>query len=99
MRQEEKVIAIMVREHQPGYNPTEKKWFIPPDFMQNDLGDLFVGYEASARLSGLTKKYPQMFETTKLDKYVARKIKWLEMDIWFPLLPKNLQEVVRNYSR
>lgn len=86
MKQEEKVLTLMCRD--------KTHYFIPPDFMQDGLGELFVGYEASARLSGLDRKYPGLFITIKLDKYMRRKINWAKESEWYPLLPDNLKKVI-----
>lgn len=86
MKQEEKVITLMCRD--------KVTYFVPSDFMQPDLGDLFVGYEASARLSGLNGKYPKLFVNIKRDKYMARKIDWRNEAEWYPTLPDNLKKIV-----
>mgnify|MGYP007083469130 CR=1 FL=1 len=49
------------------------KWYYPPDFMQNN--HCFVGYEASARLSELAKKYPDEIESDRRGKYIYRRVR------------------------
>lgn len=48
MTQHEKILAIMRRD--------PERWYRASDFMQPNLNELFVGYEATARLSELVKK-------------------------------------------
>lgn len=64
LTQHEKIITIMAR--QPGH------WFRPADFMQPELGELFVGYEASARLSELAKQFPRAINSRQSGKYIER---------------------------
>lgn len=92
MKQHEKILHIM------GSGRKSQAWYAPPDFMDPALDDLFVGYEASARLSELASRYPDMFESTRFDKYLHRRIKWEEIDEWLPQLPKNLREIVSKYA-
>ena len=66
MTQHEKILNHMKSD------PT--RWWLPQDFMKNELGDLFVGYEASARLSELAKLYPNMIESKRQGKYMARRL-------------------------
>lgn len=87
MKQSEKVLALMV------FNRGKRIWFYPPDFMKESLGDYFVGYEASARLSELASKYPDMIESEKRGKYVYRRIKWETYDEWIHKLPNNLRSI------
>lgn len=47
----------------------EQNWFFPYDFMKPECGDYFVGYEATARISELTKSFPEMIETGREGKY------------------------------
>lgn len=82
MTQEEKIIREMLRQPQ-------KEWFYPPDFMRG--GDLFVGYEASARLSGLAKKYPRMIESRRNGKYTERRICYEAVGVWWEDIPEGLQ--------
>jgi len=63
MTQQEKIMKIMERE--------PKRWFLAKDFMQPHLGELFVGYEASARLSELTSK--GMVDTKRIGRFRAVK--------------------------
>lgn len=58
-----------------------KEWYLPQDFMRPYQGELFVGYEASARLSELGSKYKDLIESKRDGKYVARRIRWERSDI------------------
>ena len=92
MRQIEKIFALMC------YNREKREWFFPPDFMKPELGDLFVGYEASARLSDLARKYPDMIESLKRGKYMYRRIKWEKRGLWIDSLPENLRSIEARYQ-
>ncbi len=59
----------------------QKIWFYPPDFMEESLRNLFVGYEASARFSELAKEYPDLIESRRRGKYFERRLKFENMPI------------------
>lgn len=84
--QQEKVVAHMLNER------ARQEWFYPPDFMQGGM-QLFVGYEASARLSELATDYPQMVESRRRGKYIERRIRYDAVAEWWPLLPETLQGI------
>ena len=56
----------------------DQEWFLPHHFMQTTLGDHFVGYEASARLSELAKRF-KWIVSERDGKYMKRKIDWQEL--------------------
>ena len=86
--QHQKILVRMC--HKP-----DKKWWFPYDFMDGDpLGGLFVGYEASARLSELAKRYPAMVDSENAGKYVRRRLRFETIDQWLPDLPKDLRYVI-----
>ncbi len=94
LTQEEKVVTVMVQGR------TNREWFYPPDFMQEGMAHLFVGYEASARLSELAKDYPAMVETRQKGKYKERRIRYEDLNGWWEQLPENLRAIfVRNDVR
>lgn len=68
------------------------------DFQQPGLGELFVGYEATARLSEVDLDNPGLFERVKQDRFIGRRLRWEAYAEWFPRLPKDLQEVVKQYK-
>jgi len=92
VKQIEKIFALMC------FNRRKRKWWYPPHFMSESLGQFFVGYEASARLSELASKYPSMVESRKVDKYMWRRIKWEERDRWIDQLPQNLKDIEAKYD-
>lgn len=65
MTQHEKIIAVIKTD--------PLRWWLPGDFMKPELGDLFVGWEASARLSELAKM--NMLDTKQEGKFKARRLK------------------------
>lgn len=70
MTQHEKIAALMIRNKQ-------QTWFFPYDFMPPRLPmehECFVGYEATARISELADKFPEMIEKGREGKY--RKIRF-----------------------
>lgn len=87
LTQYQKILTLMVRDK-------TGKWFLPQDFMHDHLGKYFVGYEASARLSELAKKYPEMIENQHQGKYIARRLRINEIAKWLYLLPKDLRQVI-----
>lgn len=71
MTQEQKIIAWMFR------NKNNKDWWYAPDFMQQGMpSEFFVGYEASAVISRLTKDFPTLFKVDKRGKYRYIAINW-----------------------
>ena len=78
---------------------SEKTWWLPQDFMQPNLGELFVGYEASARLSELAKLYPEMIVSQRQCKFMARSLD-LNAYNWFRnKLPNDLAIIFENEHR
>lgn len=86
LTQRQKILTIMCRS-------APNDWFFPYDFMDQNMGDLFVGYEASARLSELASSYPEMVESEHAGKYIRRRLRLTELDGWFEVLPKDLRYV------
>ena len=86
MTQQEKIIITMLRGR--------REWWLPFDFMRTSDGELFVGYEASARLSELRKEYPDMIESKRDGKYVATRLRREAVAEWFNTLPKYLKQIV-----
>ena len=90
--QQQKILALMSKRQ-------DKDWFFPYDFMDPALGQqYFVGYEASARLSELAKDHPDMMESKRGGKYIKRRIRWEDMELWFGALPKDLRFVFHRYG-
>lgn len=85
--QHEKIISLFIR--MKGL----KEWFYPYDFMTDDLGDNFVGYEATARLSEVTRKFPLMFEVKNDGKYKVRRFRFEAI----PALLNSVSQDWRNF--
>lgn len=86
LTQHQKILMTMCRANQ-------KDWFLPADFMDPHLDGLFVGYEASARLSELATEYPDMIESQRDGKYIKRRLRMETMNTWLPLLAKDLRYI------
>lgn len=87
LTQYQKLLTIMCRD-------TTNKWFYPYDFMQSQLGQLFVGYKAPTRLNELEHDYPELFERQPEGKYIKRRINRSTVSQWFNGLSKDLKQVV-----
>lgn len=88
MTQYEKIFSLMVRRH------GVQEWFFPYDFMQSTLGDLFVGYEASARISEMCKKYPDLIEWKHEGKYRLIRLKFEQLPDALKALPFETKQVL-----
>lgn len=86
MTQHEKIITLMAR-----YD----RWFLISDFQKPNLGGLFVGYKASARINELEKDYPDMFLTRPNGRFVERKLNKDNINDWFYDLSPNLKRIIR----
>lgn len=75
----------------------DKQWWLPQDFMQP--GDLFVGYEASARLSEIATLYPQMVQSERAGRYMKRRIDFANGKDWWPSIPSDIQAVIKRYYK
>lgn len=74
---------------------TTGRYFYPHDFMQGNAYDgLFVGYEASARLSELAKLYPLMIQSKRDGKYIVRRIDFDKMYLWINTIPRSLKGII-----
>ncbi len=90
-----KALTIMLRDPQT-------VWWYPPDFMRGGLGDLFVGYEASARLSEMAKNWPAMIETRQhpeTPKYKQRRFRWENLANILQSVPRDLHDVIYDELR
>lgn len=77
MGQQEKILALMIKRK------NEQDWFYAPDFMKENLGELFVGYEASARMTELVKQYPHLFEVRQRGRYREIRLRFEDIDSIF----------------
>jgi hypothetical protein len=70
-------------------------WFYAPDFMQTSTpSDCWIGYEASAVLSRLTRDYPTMFETKKEGKYRYVRFIFKNLKLIEETVPRKVWELV-----
>ncbi len=86
--QYQKILSVMASRR------GQQKWFLPQDFMKQSLGTWFVGYEASARLSELAKKYPELLASERQGKYMARRIIYENLSIVMETLPSDLKVAI-----
>lgn len=75
------------------------KWWKASELINAGDGALYVGYEATARLSELTKIYPQMFEIKYEGRFRLARLKFEDGRQWYVKLPKDLQLVFRKYYK
>lgn len=87
LTQDQKIVTYILRHPQT-------QWWQAKDFMQQGMGEFNVGYEASSRLSGLTKNYPNMFETRTVGRFREVKIRRAHVSEWFDDLTKPLRITV-----
>lgn len=86
----QKVLAIMCINR-------DNQWWFAVDFQKPTLPrDLFVGYEASARMSDLFRMSPALFNKGKQGKYRVLKVRFEEVDKLYPNLPDELKVVLRD---
>ena len=87
--QVEKIVRYMAR------NP-EQEWFYAPDFQQRNMDeDVFVGYEASARMSDIMRDYPGLIEVKRDGKYRYIKL-CSDMRVFSnPMIPDILKEIIK----
>jgi hypothetical protein len=88
----QKIVAIMA-------NNREKTWYFAKDIINLGEGDYYVGYEATARLSELVRKFPDMFESMGEGKYIKRRIRWEAMSEWFEDLPTEYRHIIHKTGR
>jgi hypothetical protein len=69
MKQTEKIIKWILKI-------PDRVWWYAYDFMDNDMGDYFVGYEASARITDVLNEFPFAFEVGKDGKYRTIRFKF-----------------------
>lgn len=88
LTQQQKVVAEMCANQ-------DKTWWLPSDFMKG--GQYFVGYEASARLSELQSENPDMFESKRIGRFMARRLCFETVLLWFPHISSELQWVIKQH--
>lgn len=90
LTQQQKIVAFMCVHY-------TKSWWLAKDFMQPDMGDLYVGYEATARLAELVKDNPAIFETKRDGRFRAVRIRFEHGRQWYKDAPAPIQLMVRKY--
>lgn len=93
MTQQQKIVAIMCQ------NSNFKKWWKAQDLMNAGEGHLFIGYEATARLSEIIQEFPQMFEVKKEGRFRLARMRFENGSEWYNTIPKELQSVIWKYYR
>lgn len=87
LTQHQKIFTIMVNNLE--------KWFLPQDFMDKSLGHLFVGYEASARLSEMGSQHHDVIESTREGKYIKRRITRHGLEAYYDTLPADMKVIAK----
>lgn len=90
LTQHQKIVAQMCKHH-------TKEWWLASDFMKPEMGELFVGYEATARIAELIGDHPEMFETKRDGRFRAFRMKFETGKEWYKTLPPKLQIMVKRY--
>src|SRR5690606_22353237 len=73
LSQYEKIFVIMLKSYN-GDNTLVSRWWRASNFQQDHFG-IFVGYEATARMSELLKKYPFAFEVRQNGRFREMRFK------------------------
>ncbi len=87
-----KIVAIMA-------NNRDQTWFFAKDIINKGEGDYYVGYEATARMSELVRKFPDMFESVGEGKFIKRRVRWETMEQWFNQLPTEYRHIIHKTGR
>lgn len=90
LTQHQKIVAYMCKHH-------TKEWWIASDFMKEGMGELFVGYEATARIAELIGDNPDMFETKRIERFRGFRIKFETGKEWYKTINPKLQLMVKRY--
>ena len=91
LTQKQKILAIMCKE--------PNRWFFPYEFMQPNLGAMFVGYEAPTRIAEMHASYPDMFEKRWEDKYLQRRLNVNGFSSWYETLKPDLKDIVDRFYK
>lgn len=92
LTQHQKIVAQMCKHH-------TKEWWLASDFMKPELGELFVGYEATARLAELIGENPDMFETKRIERFRAVRMRFETGKDWYKTISPKLQSMVKRYYK
>lgn len=91
MTQQEKIFTLIIANQ-------SKEWWVASDFMDKGLGELFVGYEASPRMSEIVRDYPFAFDVRRNGKFREIKFNFENTREIYQKMPKNLQRIIRLYQ-
>lgn len=92
LTQHQKIVAYMCQNH-------TKEWWLASDFMKPEMGHLFVGYEATARIAELIGDNPDMFETKRDGRFRAFRIKFETGKDWYKGISPKLQLMIKRYYK
>jgi hypothetical protein len=87
LTQHEKILVIMFKNYKQNNNSS--KFWRASDF-QKELYGIFVGYEATARMSELYKKCPSAFEVRTNERFRELRFKFEEARLIYDKLGYNL---------
>ena len=82
LTQHEKILVIIFRNR-------HKQWWRASDFQQ-PIDNLFIGYEASARMSELSKLYPDAFNIRQNGRFREMQFKFSDAENIQKKLPHEL---------
>lgn len=84
----EKIVAVMaLRRH-------EREWFKPHHVMDHPA--YFVGYKAGARMTELQQDYPDMIESRPDGRFVERRVRYENKEVWWPKIPSVMKVLFEN---
>ena len=86
LSQHEKIFVIMLRD----FKRNSHILFWRASMFQHEIHELFVGYEASARMSELVKLYPAAFETRQNGRFREIRFKFENAHKIHRILPHEL---------
>lgn len=92
LTQHQKIVAYMCQH-------PDKQWWLASDFMQDGMGEFFVGYEATARLAELVGDNPDMFDTERQGRFRAVRMKFETGKEWYTQISPKLQLMVKRYYK
>jgi hypothetical protein len=84
--QHEKILIVMIRDFKES---GASKYFRASDF-QKELHGVFIGYEATARMSELIKNYPFLFATRQNGRFREAMLLISEVRVFIHQLPSEL---------
>jgi len=94
LTQHEKIFVVMLRDHMTKSGQyrliKDHNDYWRASHFQHERYGLFVGYEASARMSELVKKYPFAFETRMKDRFREIRFKFENAREIYNDLPQEL---------